>query len=225
MIISPSIKNLFISRLKASISEDLIQLKDLAHPVELRFIEKAHPKRQTEFLLGRKALRKVIQNLGGDTTLPILPDSIGKPIFPTSYKLSLAHTSLYQDGIRQEKIVAVAVGHNHVLNLGIDIESIKRKISPAIIRKILCDSEKTFQPLMILTAKEAFYKAFSTLLPNGFNFLDLSLHRKEPFFPELIFEPERINGFSLKDFQGTFIYTVINQGLIISLCINGIPTR
>lgn len=118
------------------------------HPEERRAICHAVPRRQAEFATGRVLLRELT---GTTDPIGIGPDRA--PVLPPGIAASLAHD--------HEVAVAAVARAQHVV-LGIDVDG-TTPLDSAVAELILRPDERTLDPRLAFTLKEAAYKAWSRL--------------------------------------------------------------
>jgi 4'-phosphopantetheinyl transferase EntD len=116
---------------------------------EFAIVASAVPKRQREFATGRALLHDIVE-----TTEPILIAATRAPVFPPGIVGSLAHD--------HEVAVAVVGRSGRLRALGVDVEPAD-PLDPALVEAILRDDEDVDDPHLAFTAKEAAYKAWSSM--------------------------------------------------------------
>lgn len=144
-------------------------------------IARSVPKRQAEYLAGRRAALAALRDLGCEVRdLPIGTDRA--PCWPPGYIGSISHTA--------ELAVAIALlGATSMTGIGIDIESIGPAEQTEAIRSIVLDTDEqaVLTPLaaargwpyaltLAFSAKESFYKATAA---NVGHFIDFGALRVE----------------------------------------------
>ena len=120
---------------------------------------KAVAKRRREFALGRSSAHYALQQIQVPWS-PILKGKNNQPLWPPGVVGSISHTD-------QVAIAAVAQ-RSYYAGIGVDIELLDRKISPAIADRICLPSEKAWiaagadpiiRLLIVFSAKESVFKA------------------------------------------------------------------
>lgn len=120
---------------------------------------------KSSFIAGRIAAHKAIQQ-SRSHPFPILKSDNGAPVWPNGFCGSIAHT---------DSIAVAAVGKSsEYLSVGVDIELISRKVNVERIQRMFSDEEQEWvnksnnpglQTLILLSAREAAFKALSPLIP------------------------------------------------------------
>jgi 4'-phosphopantetheinyl transferase EntD len=119
------------------------------HDVELAAIGGAAPIRRREFAAGRALLRELI---GRDVAIPVAPDR--RPVLPPGVVASLSH--------HDRDVVAAIATDPAVLAIGIDVGPVV-EFEPDLARIVLRDDEPDLLADLAFVAKEATYKAWSSL--------------------------------------------------------------
>lgn len=140
-------------------------------------IQSYPPKRQMEFFTARWCARKCLNILGSDSRQSILIEKNGEPIWPKGVTGSISHS--------QGIFCASAALITHYSSLGIDIESIRNKISDDAFNLIVNDDEADwlsrihedidFFRLLIFSAKESLFKLLFPLVKKRFYFDAVSI--------------------------------------------------
>jgi 4'-phosphopantetheinyl transferase EntD len=116
---------------------------------EREHVRRARPARRREFATGRALLRELI---GHDIEIPAGDDRA--PVLPPGVRASLAHDCEYA--------VAAATWDAGIAAVGIDVESVDPR-EPELDQLIVRTDEAGLDPRMAFVAKEAAYKAWSSL--------------------------------------------------------------
>ncbi len=143
---------------------------------EKKAIASANHRRQTEFATGRWCARKACAKLGL-ASQPIVSGEEGESLWPSGICGSISHTS-------GAYCAAVAFSRQY-RSLGIDLESMRRKISLDALALILNKDElkwldctgpkKGEYEKHIFCAKESIFKMLSPLIKKSFSFSSISL--------------------------------------------------
>lgn len=161
-------------------------LKSAVHAQELRYaLSSKSITRQLSYLAGRAALRAALTELEFNPIElhkhPILSQDSGAPELPAGVIGSISHTEV------AGQIHAVAVvGPSYITSaLGIDIEDLKREIAPKFADRVATPLELNWinedssvarhRTIMLFSAKEAIYKAFSSYSGAALTFHDVEL--------------------------------------------------
>ncbi len=131
-------------------------------------------RRKAEFLTARYCFWKLVEELGWDRgQVKLKKEELGKPFIEKEAKrafVSFSHTN---------ELVFCAISEK--LDIGLDTESTDREVNPAIVRRILSESEwKVYgedDPIALWTMKEAAVKSLGTGLRT--NLKDIELHKLE----------------------------------------------
>lgn len=118
-------------------------------PGEAQLVERAVPKRVAEFSTGRHLLRKLL-----DQDVEILRRDSRAPLLPDGFVGSLSH----DDGIA----VGVVAPSAKAAAVGIDVE-IDVQLADDVASIVVRPDDETPDPLTAFVAKEAAYKAWSSL--------------------------------------------------------------
>jgi 4'-phosphopantetheinyl transferase EntD len=119
------------------------------HDVELAAIAKAIPARRLEFAAGRVLLRELIDR---DVAIPVAPDR--RPVLPPGVVASLSH--------HEGDVVAAVAVDRAVVAVGIDLGPVV-EFEPDLARIVLRHDEGVLLADLAFVAKEATYKAWSSL--------------------------------------------------------------
>ncbi|NOU19316.1 MAG: 4'-phosphopantetheinyl transferase superfamily protein [Bacteroidales bacterium] len=175
------------------------------HPKESDLISGESTKRQNEFITGRICARRALKNLQ-IYNFPILFNEHKLPLFPSTVKGSIAHTSSY---------CAVVLGLNFKYkSIGIDIEHISKMKSryfntlctneELLFLKKYSEQEQMEKATILFSAKEAFYK------------LQFQITQKMLFFKDVCCSILDDNTFSIrlyKQLDKQFYYNATFAGL------------
>jgi 4'-phosphopantetheinyl transferase EntD len=112
-------------------------------------VARSVPSRQASFATGRRVLKKLLDHDG-----EILPSESGAPLLPAGWRASLAHDD--------EFAVGIATRSRSIRALGVDIEH-DRDLEEPVIPLILREDDVVPGVISAFVAKEATYKAWSTL--------------------------------------------------------------
>jgi 4'-phosphopantetheinyl transferase EntD len=147
------------------------------HPEEGKSISgKAVAKRRAEFVAGRAAANRAMQQLGINEPPPVPQGKMREPLWPEGIAGSITHSHPWT--------IAVAAYRSNVSAIGIDLENSARMKEEGISRHICSESERAWMresgdPLraltMIFSSKEAIFKAFSPRCQRYFGFKDAQL--------------------------------------------------
>ncbi len=161
---------------KAVVDAALLHWVPLDPREEQCLSDKAVPKRKTEFMLGRAAAHKALEQLGVNN-VPILKGKNRQPLWPDNTVGSITHKA----GIA----IAAAALRSQCQGIGIDLETCIHNVGMPFYRRICNDEELlwVFQKneehqqrlSMIFSAKEALYKLLNPLEGVFLGFKDVCL--------------------------------------------------
>ncbi|WP_284416631.1 MULTISPECIES: 4'-phosphopantetheinyl transferase superfamily protein [unclassified Bradyrhizobium] len=149
---------------------------DDLHPEERAFVQAAVPKRRAEFSTARILARKALAALGGPQ-VSLVPAPDRSPVWPPGYTGSISHCADY---------CAVVVARTRdVSSLGLDVEDL-RELDPAMQALVLTPGERQWisvqpemrrrmLPILIFSAKEAYYKCQYPITRGFLDFQDVAL--------------------------------------------------
>jgi len=150
-------------------------LLELEHADEVALATGWAIKVQELYCAGRLAAHQALNQLGRASE-SIGRGSDGAPLWPTGVRGSITHTA----GLA----LVVLSDHPGVLALGIDVEKEERTLQPRVAGKVASQTEgdwigsgpsSGFRLLRLLSAKEAIFKAFSSLMGIRLGFLEARL--------------------------------------------------
>lgn len=146
-------------------------------PVEYDYIQNAVPKRQREFICGRKVSRRLLLQFGY-SSIPVLMDKCGCPIWPVGMAGSITHTDDY---------CLVTLGKQSVIpSIGIDLEKAD-SVEPNLWPLLFTDKEiarlnvegnlmtRNHLATLLFSAKEALYKCHYPVDRKRLDFKDISV--------------------------------------------------
>lgn len=145
-------------------------------PEERAFIQAAVPKRRAEFATARILARRALAALGAPP-IPLVPTPDRAPVWPSGYTGSISHCTDY---------CAVVVARSRdVASLGLDVEDL-RELEPAMQTLVLTPAERRWVgaqpkaiqsvlPILIFSAKEAYYKCQYPITRGFLDFQDVGL--------------------------------------------------
>jgi len=146
------------------------------YPDELAHIQGAVPKRRAEFATARLLARKALASLGA-TPMSLVPAPDRAPVWPLGFTGSISHCADY---------CAVAVARSgDFRSLGLDVEDL-RVLDPTMLDLVLTDGERRWLraqpeslqptlPILIFSAKEAYYKCQYPITRGFLEFEDVEL--------------------------------------------------
>ncbi|MBO6524523.1 MAG: 4'-phosphopantetheinyl transferase superfamily protein [Balneolaceae bacterium] len=146
--------------------------------------------RKGEFLTARHLFWKLINDLGWDSeSIKLRKEETGKPYIETAERRKFVSFSHSQD------LVLCAVSES--LDVGLDAETLDRKVNPSIVKRILSENEWEVygedDPISLWTMKESAVKSLGTGLRT--NLKDLELSKSEDgFFTITINQKEELQG-------------------------------
>lgn len=164
----------FEGRLKAQLA-DSRALIEAEYPGEWAAVADAVPRRQREYLWGRRLLRQ----LAAQWHIPlgeVVSDDNKAPLLPRSLVASISH--------HDQQVIALAAPTNHYIAIGVDIER-DQAMMPRLKQQLFTDFEKEqcqewSQPSdpyrLLFSAKESLYKCFYYLTAVKLSFCDVSLN-------------------------------------------------
>ena len=103
------------------------------HPAELAWAESKPPRRRTELVAGRIAIRRALTEAGWTGDGPVLPNPQGRPSMPDGFTGSITH----KDGVA----LAIASPLMGGRTLGVDSEVLGDRDRSAIAPKVLRPDE------------------------------------------------------------------------------------
>ncbi|MGY3453343.1 4'-phosphopantetheinyl transferase family protein [Bradyrhizobium sp. USDA 4353] len=145
-------------------------------PEERAFIQAAVPKRRAEFATARILARRALGALGA-APIPLVPGPDRAPTWPPGYTGSISHCDNY---------CAVVVARSRdVVSLGLDVEN-RRELDRAMQDLVLTPTERKWAaaqpeahrpmlPILIFSAKEAYYKCQYPVTRGFLDFQDVEL--------------------------------------------------
>lgn len=175
------------SEVRDDLSIDLLSNKDLG-----LYQSFTNESRKGEFLTGRHLFRMLAEESGWDfADHKLEKEPLGKPFVKTENRRKYVSFSHSKD------LVMCAV--SSTLDLGLDIETLDRKVNPEIVKRILSENEWKVlgeeNPIRLWTMKEAAVKSLGTGLRT--NLKDLEMKKKEDGQFEIsINDKEPLNGIS-----------------------------
>jgi 4'-phosphopantetheinyl transferase EntD len=140
------------------------------HPLEARSVMRAVTSRRREFAAGRACARRALAGLGHpEGAIPV--GARREPIWPPGIVGSITHTEGY--------CAAVTARAEQYRGLGIDAEQ-RRPVDSRTVAQFMTVAEMTRipivddtpLPLLVFSAKEAFYKVFSPLFGTWLDYRD-----------------------------------------------------
>ncbi|MGJ5096583.1 4'-phosphopantetheinyl transferase family protein [Bradyrhizobium oligotrophicum] len=153
-----------------SLAEDELFSEERAH------IQAAVAKRRAEFATARILARRALASLGA-SPVALVPTPDRAPVWPPGYVGSISHCADY---------CAVAVARSRdVPSLGLDVEDL-RELDPSMRDLVLTPAERQWLrgqpdalqpmlPIVIFSAKEAYYKCQYPLTRGFLDFQDVEL--------------------------------------------------
>ncbi|MEQ9310390.1 MAG: 4'-phosphopantetheinyl transferase superfamily protein [Balneolaceae bacterium] len=150
--------------------------------------------RKGEFLTARHLFWKLINELGFNLeSIMLKKESTGKPFIKSEegrFFVSFSHS---------QELVVCAVSKD--LDIGLDIETLDRKVNPAIVKRILSENEWDVygeeNPISLWTMKEAAVKSLGTGLRTNLKELELK-KQKDGGFSIIINHKEELHGICFK---------------------------
>ncbi|RNC85535.1 MAG: 4'-phosphopantetheinyl transferase superfamily protein [Balneola sp.] len=161
------------SEIQSGLSAHVLSKKD-----RLRLDSMINDRRKSEFLSARHTFWSLIDELGWDHEYVTLEkEELGKPYIELKGKrafISFSHT---------KNLVFCAI--SKTLDLGLDAESIDRKVNPAIVKRILSENEWDIygeeDPIALWTMKEAAVKSLGTGLRTNLKDIELRKFKGSKF--------------------------------------------
>jgi 4'-phosphopantetheinyl transferase EntD len=146
------------------------------YPEERAHIQKAVPKRRAEFATARILARRALAALGAPS-VALVPTADRAPVWPSGYTGSISHCANYC-------AVVVALSRD-VRSLGLDVEDL-RELEPTMLDLVLTSAERRWLhgqpealrpllPIVIFSAKEAYYKCQYPITHGFLEFHDVEL--------------------------------------------------
>jgi 4'-phosphopantetheinyl transferase EntD len=167
-------------RLGEHVGLAVVSVRDLAnytlHPKEARILApRACQRKQLEFALGRAAAHFALKQIGLEDSGPVLRGPTGEPLWCDGIVGSITHCYPW--------CAAVVVRCSDRLAIGVDLENMEGMQGADISDWVCCEPELDwvrhgdFQKrlTMIFSAKEAVYKAFSSLCHRYIDFKEVGL--------------------------------------------------
>lgn len=199
--------------------DDLLIIKELILPIK---IEKFHPNRKKEFVLGRLAAYKAYLELTGKKLLTLESADDRSPIWPDDVVGSITHN---------DDFVCVCVSlKSNLRSIGIDIEEqgrTKIELSTHIrsVKDLLKHESFTDTELLtlIFSAKESLYKMLNPLVKKFFGFESAYISEINPIEQsfKIHLDTHLNDEFSIKahsEFKGH--YTTVGNSILTKLEIN-----
>jgi 4'-phosphopantetheinyl transferase EntD len=149
---------------------------DGLYPEERAYIQAAVAKRRAEFATARILARKALATLGA-APVALVPKPDRAPVWPSGYTGSISHCANY---------CAVAVARSSdVRSLGLDVEDL-RELDRSMLDLVLTPGERRWLraqpdalqpmlPIVIFSAKEAYYKCQYPITHGFLDFQDVEL--------------------------------------------------
>ena len=145
-------------------------------PEERAFIQAAVPKRRAEFATARILARRALAALGAPP-IPLVPAPDRAPVWPSGYTGSISHCANY--------CAVVVARSDDVSSLGLDVEDL-RELDPTMQDLVLTPAERRWVgaqpreiqavlPILIFSAKEAYYKCQYPITRGFLDFQDVEL--------------------------------------------------
>lgn len=164
----------------SSSDSSLGDLYEAAPEVDRRYIDKASSKkRRTEFLLGRQAARRCLQQLNFPGNPELRKGEQGEPLWPDGFSGSITHSG--------SLVLACATKREDYKAIALDIED-RGKIRSLNIAKQICrkeelswidsidgDKDKQTALISLFSAKETIYKAYFPICGRFFGFQSVTL--------------------------------------------------
>lgn len=151
---------------------------DMAHLAwcterESALVQHAVDKRKSEFATGRKLSKELLEAHAGLNDVELLC-SDRKPMWPKDWTGSITHSHGF---------CAVCIGNHRVECLGVDLE-MKKTLEPRVVEAILTVTERQkwlprWNPVVMFSLKEAFYKSLSQKKIPVFGFHDAEISAME----------------------------------------------
>jgi 4'-phosphopantetheinyl transferase EntD len=150
----------------------------------------ATKKRRSEFAMGRSAARQALNKMG-IPAVPVGKGFRGQPLWPRDVVGSITHKNAYA--------LAVVAGKNGHRAIGIDLETVSTDFETLRYHRRICHFSETvwvfenerlisLRLKLLFSAKEALFKAFSSIKFVHFDFKDIRLEwwkDRQGFSPEL----------------------------------------
>ncbi|WP_035644282.1 4'-phosphopantetheinyl transferase [Bradyrhizobium sp. ORS 285] len=145
-------------------------------PEERAFIQAAVPKRRAEFATARILARKALGALGA-APIPLVPGPDRAPTWPRGFTGSISHC---------DNFCAVVVARStDLISVGLDVEN-RRELDRAMQDLVLTPAERQWVatqreelrptlPILIFSAKEAYYKCQYPVTSGFLDFQDVEL--------------------------------------------------
>ena len=144
------------------------------HPAEAALAPpRAIPRRHQELAAGRRAARRALALAGCDDPRPILKGDRGQPLWPPGWVGAITHA--------EEFAAAVVAPRAQSAGVGLDLESLDRKVEQDIARVIALPGEQAWiagdktRLLTLFSAKEAIFKAMFPLEHVFLDFVEAEL--------------------------------------------------
>ncbi|MGJ4906125.1 4'-phosphopantetheinyl transferase family protein [Bradyrhizobium sp. HKCCYLS2058] len=157
-------------------ASSLLLAEDELFPEERAHIQAAVAKRRAEFATARILARRALASLGA-SPVALVPTPDRAPVWPPGYAGSISHCADY---------CAVAVARSRdVPSLGLDVEDL-RELDPSMRDLVLTPAERRWLraqpdalqpmlPIVIFSAKEAYYKCQYPLTRGFLDFQEVEL--------------------------------------------------
>ncbi len=155
--------------------DDLFLYKDFYQKSKTALTKQATEKRITDFAIGRIAAAKAIQQITKQEMVFIQKTIHKLPQWPQGLIGSIAHSN---------NMAVAIVSNGDYRSLGVDLESLAKKINPLLIERI-CNKEEALwlekeknieeATIKIFSAKEAVYKAIFSIFQTEMYFKDVTI--------------------------------------------------
>ncbi|MEG3162878.1 4'-phosphopantetheinyl transferase superfamily protein [Sphingomonas sp. LB2R24] len=132
--------------------------------------------RRHHFTAGRTCAREALRQIGGPA-VPLLRSANGAPIWPSGYVGSITHSQGICCAVAASALEVEAVGIDAELLTTLDLDVVRMICRPNEMENIaaLSDPNDGLWPLLTFSAKEAFYKCFSSITDHFLEFRDVSV--------------------------------------------------
>jgi len=147
-------------------------------PEEEKFIVGAMPERRAEFATVRWCARQALVDLGSRPE-PLVPGVRGAPNWPAGFVGSMTHCTGYRAAVAATSLDLLAIGIDAEPHLSLPEEVLELVTTSAERRHLLELSGQDpakYWDRILFCAKEAVYKAWSSMTGRWLNFDDVGVH-------------------------------------------------
>lgn len=143
------------------------------HPRELKYVARAATKRRSDFTAGRACARRALSELG-HPAVAVETGSRGQPLWPPEVVGSITHTDGYCAAAVARARACRAIGIDAERRRPLDTRTVAHFLTAVERARVPClDGEPI--PILPFSAKESFYKLWSTVVGSRLDYLDAEI--------------------------------------------------